>query len=99
MVVGGESLALRLLDGRHLFPLEGLGLTPESLGRLQEMLQLGEGIVLVTGPSGSGKTTTAYSMVNALAAEYRNIVTIEDPPEYRVPASGKWLSTSGMESR
>ena len=48
------------------------------------MLQLGEGIVLITGPAGSGKTTTAYSMVHALDAEHRNIVTIEDPPEFRV---------------
>jgi type II secretory ATPase GspE/PulE/Tfp pilus assembly ATPase PilB-like protein len=46
----------------------------------------GEGVVLVTGPANSGKTTTAYSMVYALDDGHRNIVTIEDPPEYHIPS-------------
>jgi type II secretory ATPase GspE/PulE/Tfp pilus assembly ATPase PilB-like protein len=84
-VIGGESVALRLLNGQHLLrPLDSLGLSTESLARLHEMLQLGEGVVLVTGPAGSGKTTTAYSMVHGIDDGHRNIVTIEDPPEYRV---------------
>jgi type IV pilus assembly protein PilB len=84
-VMGGESIALRLLNGRHLLrPLNSLGLSAESLNRLHEMLQLGEGVVLVTGPAGSGKTTTAYSMAHGIDDGHRNIVTIEDPPEYRV---------------
>lgn len=84
-VIGGESIALRLLNGQHLLrPLNSLGLSTESLDRLHEMLQLGEGVVLVTGPAGSGKTTTAYSMAHGIDDGHRNIVTIEDPPEYRV---------------
>ena len=84
-VMGGESIALRLLNGRRLLrPLNSLGLSAESLARLHEMLELGEGVVLVTGPAGSGKTTTAYSMAHGIDDGHRNIVTIEDPPEYCV---------------
>jgi type II secretory ATPase GspE/PulE/Tfp pilus assembly ATPase PilB-like protein len=88
-VVGGGSVALRLLRREHLLrPLDSLGLLTGSLHRLLEMLHRGggEGVVLVTGPAGSGKTTTAYSMVHALDDGQRNIVTVEDPPEYRVPS-------------
>ena len=85
-VVGGDSLALRILDRqRVLRPLDGLGLSAEGLERLHAILRLGEGLVLITGPTGSGKTTTAYSMIHAVDDSHRNIVTIEDPVEYRVP--------------
>jgi general secretion pathway protein E len=88
-VVGGPSLALRLLERRRLLrPLDSLGLSPPSLDCIQRMLRPGggEGVVLVTGPANSGKTTTAYSMVHALDDGRRNIVTIEDPPEYHIPS-------------
>jgi type II secretory ATPase GspE/PulE/Tfp pilus assembly ATPase PilB-like protein len=86
-VLGGESIALRVLRRDLLLrPLDSLGLTAQSLEQLGAMLRQGEGegVVLVTGPSGSGKTTTAYSMVHALDDGHRNIVTVEDPPEYHV---------------
>jgi general secretion pathway protein E len=84
-VMGGESVAMRLLNRQHLLrPLDSLGLAPEALAWIHEMLRLGEGVVLVTGPAGSGKTTTAYSMLHALDDSRRNIVTIEDPPEFRI---------------
>jgi len=69
---------------RLLRPLESLGLDSESLQQFHEMLRRGEGVVLVTGPAGSGKTTTAYSMAHAMNDGHRNVVTIEDPPEYRI---------------
>lgn len=85
-VVGGESIALRLLSGdRLLRPLDSLGLAGDSLDRLHQMLRHGEGVVLVTGPANSGKTTTAYSMAHAMDDGHRNLVTMEDPVEYRVP--------------
>ncbi len=85
-VLGGESIALRLLNRQNLLrPLDGLGLNGDSLTRLHAMLKLGEGVVLVTGPAGSGKTTTAYSMAHAMDDAQRNIVTIEDPVEYHIP--------------
>lgn len=84
-VVGGESIALRLLKRQHLLHrLESLGLTAESLAWTREMLRRGEGVVLITGPAGSGKTTTAYSMLRTLDDGQRNIVTIEDPVECRI---------------
>jgi type IV pilus assembly protein PilB len=86
-VIGGESVALRLLAYEHLLrPLDGLGVAEESRARLHEMLRLGEGVVLVTGPAGSGKTTTAYSMAHAMDDGHRNVVTMEDPVEYRIPS-------------
>jgi type II secretory ATPase GspE/PulE/Tfp pilus assembly ATPase PilB-like protein len=85
-VIGGESIALRLLNFETLLrPLDLLGLTDESLAQIHDMLRLGEGVVLVTGPTGSGKTTTAYSMAYAMDDGHRNIVTMEDPVEYRIP--------------
>ncbi len=86
-VVGGESIALRLLNRETLLrPLDTLGMSADSLDLLKDMLRLGEGVVLVTGPAGAGKTTTAYSMAHAMDDGHRNIVTIEDPVEYRVPS-------------
>jgi general secretion pathway protein E len=86
-VSGGEAHALRLLHHRRLLrPLASLGLSDGALASVRELLQLGEGIVLVTGPTGAGKTTTVYSMVHALDNGHRNIVTIEDPVECRVPS-------------
>ncbi|MGE5142530.1 MAG: ATPase, T2SS/T4P/T4SS family, partial [Acidobacteriota bacterium] len=52
---------------------------------ITKLLQFHEGIILVTGPTGSGKTTTLYGMINQIKSEGVNIVTVEDPVEYRVP--------------
>lgn len=85
-VRGGEALALRLHSRERLLrPLETIGLSADCLSRVHEMLRHAAGIVLVTGPTGAGKTTTLYSMIHALDDGQRNIVGIEDPPEYRVP--------------
>jgi type II secretory ATPase GspE/PulE/Tfp pilus assembly ATPase PilB-like protein/nucleotide-binding universal stress UspA family protein len=85
-VAGGDAVSLRLLDRDRLVrPLEELGLSPSSLALVQQMLKLGAGLIIATGPSGSGKTTTAYSMLHAIDDGERNIVSIEDPVEYRIP--------------
>jgi general secretion pathway protein E len=85
-VSGGEAVSIRLLDRDRLVrPLEELGLSPASLALVRQMLQLGAGLIIATGPSGSGKTTTAYSMLHAIDDGSRNIVSIEDPVEYRIP--------------
>jgi type II secretory ATPase GspE/PulE/Tfp pilus assembly ATPase PilB-like protein/nucleotide-binding universal stress UspA family protein len=82
-VTGGESVALRLFERESVFrPLDRLGLTEQSLARIDQMLQRGEGLVLVTGPTGSGKTTTVYSMLDTLGGGDKNIVSIEDPVEF-----------------
>jgi type II secretory ATPase GspE/PulE/Tfp pilus assembly ATPase PilB-like protein len=85
-VVAGAAVALRLLRRDQIIrPLDTLGFSEESFVKIDELLKMGEGMVLVSGPSGSGKTTTLYSLVKALDDGHRNIVTIEDPVEYLVP--------------
>ena len=81
----GEKVVIRILDQRStILSLDALGLLPDELTRIHELLQAREGIVLVTGPTGSGKTTTLYSMLRAVQARGVNIVTVEDPVEYRL---------------
>ena len=82
--VHGEMAALRLLDkAKALMTLPQIGFLPESLIDYQEMLKVPHGIILVSGPTGSGKTTTLYATLNTLDSRGRNIITIEDPVEYR----------------
>ena len=84
--VFGEKVALRLLDRTRLFRgLEDLGLEGGTLRKLRDSLQHTKGIVLLTGPTGSGKTTTLYTMLSSLDTLSNNIVTLEDPVEYRIP--------------
>ncbi len=81
----GEKVVIRVLDQRTtILSLDSLGLLPDELNRIMELLQAREGIVLVTGPTGSGKTTTLYSMLRTVQARGVNIVTVEDPVEYRL---------------
>ena len=82
--VFGERVTLRILDkSLSIFTLPQLGFRPDTLKKYQEMLSSPFGIVLVGGPTGSGKTTTLYTSVNQLDRNERNIMTIEDPIEYR----------------
>jgi len=81
----GEKVVIRVLDQRStILSLDSLGLLPDELTRIHELLQAREGVVLVTGPTGSGKTTTLYSMLRSVQARGVNIVTVEDPVEYRL---------------
>ncbi|MFC2011389.1 GspE/PulE family protein, partial [Chloroflexota bacterium] len=83
-IVNGEMAALRLLDkSKALMTMPQLGFLPESLAKYEEMLKVPYGMVLVTGPTGAGKTTTLYASLNTLDRKGRNIITIEDPVEYR----------------
>jgi type II secretory ATPase GspE/PulE/Tfp pilus assembly ATPase PilB-like protein len=82
----GEKVVIRILDSRTtVLSLEGLGLNPHDYARVQQLVNLREGIVLVTGPTGSGKTTTLYSALRTIQARNVNIVTVEDPVEYKLP--------------
>ncbi len=82
--VHGEMAVLRLLDkARATLGLPELGLLPDSLEKYERMLKVPYGMILVSGPTGAGKTTTLYAAVNSLDTMGRNIVTIEDPAEYR----------------
>jgi len=82
----GEKVVIRILDSRATVKsLDTLGLFPNESEGITKLLQFHEGIILVTGPTGSGKTTTLYSMINQIKSEGVNIVTVEDPVEYRIP--------------
>ncbi|MFI5348647.1 MAG: ATPase, T2SS/T4P/T4SS family [Elusimicrobiota bacterium] len=81
----GEKVVVRLLDPRAAdVPFEKLGFRPDLAERLGVLLSAAQGLVLVTGPTGSGKTTTLYSIISRLKAEKTNIVTVEDPVEYKI---------------
>ncbi len=82
--VYGEMAALRLLDkSRAIMNLSELGFLPQCLTKYEEMLKVPYGMILISGPTGSGKTTSLYASVNCLDCRGRNIITIEDPVEYR----------------
>jgi type IV pilus assembly protein PilB len=84
--VGGEKLVLRLLDeGSKTFSLEQLGILEKDIQRLQQIIDRPHGMFIVTGPTGSGKTSTLYAVLSQLNGIERNIVTVEDPVEYRLP--------------
>jgi type IV pilus assembly protein PilB len=81
----GEKVVMRLLEGDSpTKDLATLGFPPEIGSELSRILQLPQGMILVTGPTGSGKSTTLYSALNAIRRPSINITTVEDPVEYVV---------------
>jgi type IV pilus assembly protein PilB len=84
--VDGEKVVMRLLDKSKQAPtLEELGLEEVMRTHLQEIINKPGGALLVTGPTGSGKSTTLYSALTEISRPEINIVTVEDPVEYRLP--------------
>ena len=82
----GEKVAIRVLDARGAVrSLDAMGFLPDELEGIERLLEFREGLVLVTGPTGSGKTTTLYAALRQLQQRGVNIVTVEDPIEYRLP--------------
>ncbi len=83
--VFGERIVLRILDRKNvLLGLDKIGMKVSILEKFQNLIQYPEGIILVTGPTGSGKTTTLYSAMCAMDKTQKNIMTIEDPVEYKI---------------
>jgi general secretion pathway protein E len=86
----GERAVLRLLEkGTDRLDLARLGMAAPLLARLDRLIRLPHGILLVTGPTGSGKTTTLYSAMRRLEGRRLNIMTVEDPVEYDLPGIGQ----------
>ncbi|HVZ76944.1 MAG TPA: ATPase, T2SS/T4P/T4SS family, partial [Gemmatimonadaceae bacterium] len=82
----GEKVVIRVLDRRStVLSLDAMGFLPAEYERIDALLQCREGLILVTGPTGSGKTTTLYAALRRLQQRGVNIVTVEDPIEYRIP--------------
>jgi type IV pilus assembly protein PilB len=83
--VYGEKIVIRLLDRSNvMLRLEDLGFSDGALARYQRSFTKPYGAVLVTGPTGSGKSTTLYGTLNILNTSEKNIITVEDPVEYRL---------------
>lgn len=83
--VYGENVVMRLLDLTSvLLGLKDLGFSADVLRNYEKLIHKPYGIILVTGPTGSGKTTTLYSSLNMINSSEKNVVTIEDPIEYRM---------------
>jgi len=82
----GENISIRVLNQETMsYSMEELGLEPTQLKKLNSLASRANGIILVTGPTGCGKTTTLYSMLHKINTLDKNIITLEDPVEYRIP--------------
>ncbi len=83
--VHGEKVVMRILDkNQALLGLADQGFLPDVLARYEQAFRKPYGTILVTGPTGSGKSTTLYATLNVLNSPDRNIITVEDPVEYRL---------------
>jgi len=80
-----ERIVLRLLDQKsQKLQLNNLGMLDKQVGKFENFLDSRNGIILVTGPTGSGKTTTLYAAIEKIKKKNINIMTIEDPIEYKI---------------
>ncbi len=81
----GESVVMRILDQSSVsLDLSSLGMMPDNLKTIRQLMQKPNGIILVTGPTGSGKTTTLYACLNHINVTGSKIITTEDPVEYDI---------------
>jgi len=84
--VTGETIVIRLLDrSTGLLSVSSLGVRERAFSLLTDFISRPQGMILITGPTGSGKTTTLYAILQQLRSETDNIISIENPVEYRIP--------------
>ncbi|MDR1912653.1 MAG: GspE/PulE family protein [Helicobacteraceae bacterium] len=80
----GERVVMRILmESAEIPHLQQLGFEPSLIARLAALLEHSHGIILVTGPTGSGKSTTLHSFLQQIATPQKNVITVEDPVEYK----------------
>ncbi|MFC1623789.1 GspE/PulE family protein [Candidatus Omnitrophota bacterium] len=83
--IHGESVVMRILDkSSFLVGIEDLGFLPDEKKEFERLINLPNGMILVTGPTGSGKTTTLYAALSHVNQKERKVITIEDPVEYQL---------------
>jgi len=93
----GEKVVIRVIDPQKiLYNLEALGFTYDNLLRFRDILQVPNGIILVTGPTGSGKNTTLYAALSELNTEEVNICTVEDPVECNISGINQFQVNPGV---
>jgi len=91
--INGEILVARILDrSSAIMSLADLGMSPDTLVQVKNIISHDSGMVLITGPAGSGKTTTLYALIQELKSLEKNIMTIEDPVEFHL----EWLRQSEL---
>jgi len=84
--VWGEKVVMRILDNSTaMMRLTDLGFSDSNYTRFEESFVKPYGMILVTGPTGSGKSTTLYATLNIVSTPEKNVITVEDPVEYRIP--------------
>src|SRR5690606_606832 len=84
--VWGEKIVMRILDNTTAaMDLEDLGIRPNNYANYERSFTKPYGMILVTGPTGSGKSTTLYATLNQISRPEVNVITVEDPVEYRIP--------------
>lgn len=85
--IHGENIVMRLLDmSAGIYTLDNLGMDAEDMAKIEAMCRKPYGMILSTGPTGSGKSTSLYAILNSINKPDINIITLEDPVEYRVNA-------------
>jgi type IV pilus assembly protein PilB len=95
--VNGEKVVMRILDeASGMLTFEDLGLRGENLRRIEDNITKSHGMLLVTGPTGSGKTTTLYSAIGKIISPEINIITVEDPVEYRISGINQSQVNAGI---
>lgn len=83
--VYGENVVLRLLNtNTGIYSLENLGMAPRDIQIIEKMIRMPYGMILCTGPTGSGKSTSLFAMLKIINSPDVNIITLEDPVEYRM---------------
>ncbi len=88
--VYGEKVVIRILNKESvLLRLDQIGFSDEAFKRFEQSFRKPYGAILVTGPTGSGKSTTLYATLNIINLPDRNIITVEDPVEYRLPGTNQ----------
>ena len=89
-VTGGEKAVIRILDpGKAPGSLDDLGLSRQDLQRPRSLLKGGQGVILAAGPTGSGKSSPLFGALAELDGSGLNLVTLEDPVEYRLPGANQ----------
>jgi type IV pilus assembly protein PilB len=93
----GEKLVLRILDKEKMdYKLSSLGMVKADHKKVSDAIKRPYGLILLTGPTGSGKTTTLYCILNEIKSPKKNIMTIEDPVEYRIEGASQVQEMSGI---